>query len=278
MANESTFSDISSLLGSIYETAIISAKEAGLMPQLVRVFGGNGNQPRIWSNYSGGTFATVTEATDMSAQTFNAAVGGTLTPAIYGSQVFITDARIASDKVQVQQDAGIHLGGKAGEDMDANLAGLFASLTGGTVGTAGGTLTWANVLRAQAYLRANKVQGPYFAVIRPEQWYYLTSASSGVPTLMQNGAIADSIMGGFYQASFAGINFFVDANIASGTACVGGMFGRDAIALDIRKPFQIEPQRDASRGGGGWELNATLTYAYGVYRPTFGAKMIGTSS
>lgn len=278
MANESTFSGISSLLGNIYETAIISAKEAGLMPQLVRVFGGVGNQPRIWSNYSGGTFATVTEATDMSAQTFNASVGGTLTPAIYGSQVFITDARIVSDKMQVQQDAGLHLGGKAGEDQDANLVGLFSSLTGGTVGTAGGTLTWANVLRAQAYLRAAKVQAPYFAVLRPEQWYYLTSASSGVPTLMQNGAIADSIMGGFYQASFAGINFFVDANISSGTACVGGMFGRDAIALDIRKPFQIEAQRDASRGGGGWELNATLTYAYGVYRPTFGAQMIGTSS
>jgi len=71
----------------------------------------------------------------------------------------------------------------------------------------------------------------------------------------------------------------VDANITSGTAAVGCMFARPAIALDIRQPFTINPQLDASySGNGAWEVNASMEYAYGVYRPTFGAQLIVTSS
>ena len=163
--------------------------------------------------------------------------------------------------------------------MDTQLAGLFSSLTGGTVGSAGGTLTWANVFLAQAKMRTNKLGGPYTCVLHPVQWYYLTSASSGVPTLMQSEAIKDSVVGTFYQASFGGIDFYVDANITSGTAAVGAMFVRDAMVLDIRQPFKIEPQYFAKiSGNGGWELNASMEYAYGVYQPTYGVQMVGTSS
>jgi hypothetical protein len=56
------------------------------------------------------------------------------------------------------------------------------------------------------------------------------------------------------------------------------MFSRDASAYDLRRPFRIETQRDASRGGGGWELNASIVYGEGVYRAAFGVQMIGTSS
>lgn len=278
MANESKFSDIATLVGNIYEAALLQAREAEVMSNLVTKFSDTGTAPRIWASYTGGTFATIAETDDMSSQAFNPAVAGTLTPAVYGQQFFLTDLRIVGDTQPVTREAATFLGGGAGEYMDTHLTGLFGSLTGGTVGTAGGTLTWANILRAQAYIRSNKVFGRYSVVLHPVQWYYLTSATSGVPTLLQNGAIAESIMGGFYQASFSNMDFFVDATITSGTAAKAGMFAREAIALDLRRPFKIEEQRDASRGGGGYELNATMQYAYGVYRPTFGVQMIGTSS
>lgn len=278
MANESQYSDISALVGNIYETALLTARENDVMSSLVTVFSSTGSAPRIWSNYSGGTFATVTEATDMTAQTFNPSVGGTLTPTLYGQQFFITDLRREGDTQNVVRDAGTYLGGLAGEHIDTNLVGLFSSLTGGTVGAANGTLTWQNIFRGQAYLRSNKVKGRYAVVLHPVQWYYLTSASSGVPTLMQNTAIAENVVGGFYQASFSNLDFFTDANLTAGTATVGGIFGREALALDMRRPFGIEQQRDASRGGGGNELNATMQYAYGAYRKTFGAQLIGIAS
>ena len=278
MANESGYSDITDLIGNIYQGALLAARENDVMSNLVTVFNDPGNsQPRIWAEYSGGTFATITEATDMSSQTFTPSVAGTFTPAIYGSQYFLTDFRITGDTVNVTRDAAAYIGGEAGDHIDKNLAGLFSSLTGGTAGSAGGTITWDNIFDAQSRLRTRKVKGRYAVVLHPRQWYHLTAATS-VPKLMENTNIAETIVGGFYQASFSNLDFYTDANITSGTAAVGGMFGREAIALDMRRPLRIEQQRDGSRGGGGWEANATMQYAYGVYRVTYGAQLIGTSA
>lgn len=48
----------------------------------------------------------------------------------------------------------------------------------------------------------------------------------------------------------------------------GGMFTRDALAIDLRRPMRIEPERDASMR---WtELNTTMVYASGKWRPERG--------
>lgn len=48
----------------------------------------------------------------------------------------------------------------------------------------------------------------------------------------------------------------------------GALFSRDAIAIDLRRPVRIEPERDASMR---WtELNTTLVYATGSWRPERG--------
>lgn len=280
MANESTYTGISTLVAAVYENAMHAAFEGNVVSPHINVWQDSDSPaPRIFGSYSGGTFLAVAESADNAAQAFNATASGTATPAVYAQMVELTNRRLRAEPGRASREAGIHLGNTLAESVDTNLVGLFSSLTGGTVGTAGGTITWANIFRAQAYIRTQKVAGPYTCILHPVQWYYLTSATSGVPTLMQNTAIANSIIGTFYQASFGGIDFFVDANITSGTAAVGGMFARDAMYLDIRQPFKIEPQYFAKiSGNGGWELNASMEYAYGVYRPTYGAQLIGTSS
>jgi hypothetical protein len=279
MANESTYAGIAGLVANVFEVAMQVATEGNVIAPFVTQFNDSQSAaPRVFGDYSGGTFLAVDEATDLSQQAFNASASGPLTPSVYGSQALLTMRRIVSDPANATREAGIHLGNAASAHIDTNLAGLFSSLTGGTVGTAGGTLTWANILRAQAYIRAQKVFGRYTCVLRPEQWYYLVSGTA-VPTLMQNTSIAESILGGFYQASFSNIDFLVDANITSGTAAVGGMFGKSALALDIRQPFAIAPQWNASySGNGAWEVNGSMMYAYGVYHPKHGAQLIGTSA
>jgi hypothetical protein len=279
MAGESTYASISSLVNSIYEGSLLVASENSLMVNLVTNYRDTQSMtPRIFSNYSGGTITSLAETADLSSQTFNPAASGTITPGQFGQQYFLTDVRVASDFNAVQRDASQDLGRVFGVKVDTDLVGVFSSLTGGTVGTAGGTLTWANIQRAATYLRANYAPGDYICVLRPEHWYYLTSATSGVPTLMQSPAWMDSLASNYYQSSWGGIHFFVDGNITSGTAAVGAMFHQDAIVYDERRPFRIETERDASRGGGGWELNATLIYGKGIYRPTFGVQMVGTSA
>ena len=280
MANESTYTGISTLVANVYQNAIHAAVEGNVISPHIQVWQDSDSPaPRVFGSYSGGTFLAVAESSDSTAQAFNAASSGTLTPAVYAQMIEMTNRRLRAEPGRAQREAGIHLGNTLASAVDTQLAGLFSSLTAGTAGTAGGTLTWANVFRAQAYIRTQKVAGPYTVVLHPVQWYYLTSAASGVPTLMQSEAIKDSVVGTFYQASFGGMDFYVDANITSGTAAVGAMFARDAMVLDIRQPFKIEPQYFAKiSGNGGWELNASMEYAYGVYQPTHGAQLIGTSA
>jgi len=280
MANEATYTGISTLVANVYNNAIHAAVEGNVISPHIQVWQDSDSPaPRVFGSYSGGTFLAVAEADDSTAQAFNAASSGTLTPAVYAQMIEMTNRRLRAEPGRAQREAGVHLGNTLASAVDTQLAGLFSSLTAGTAGTAGGTLTWANVFRAQAYIRTQKVAGPYTVVLHPVQWYYLTSAASGVPTLMQSEAIKDSVVGTFYQASFGGMDFYVDANITSGTAAVGAMFARDAMVLDIRQPFKIEPQYFAKiSGNGGWELNASMEYAYGVYQPTHGVNMVGTSS
>lgn len=279
MANESSAASISGLINSIFEGALLAAREQSVMTALVETFtDAQGLASRVRVDYTGGTIATIAETTDMSAQTFTPAAGGTITISQVGAQYFVTDLRIDSDYNAVVRDASTDLGQLIAVKYDTDLVGDFANLSGGTVGTAGGTLTWANVLRAAAYLRANLAPQPYFCVMRPEHWYYLTSATSGVPTLMQSSDWMNSMAASYYVGGYGGIEFFVDANITSGTAAKGAMFSRPALGFDMRRATRIEAQRDASRGGGGYELNLTSVYGHGVWRPTFGVQMIGTSA
>lgn len=279
MAGESTYNSISSLVANITEAAMITAREQSVMDLLVHNFTDSTSlTPRVFTSYTGGTISSLAEVSDLSAQAFTPAAAGTITPALWGQQYYLTDARIASDFSNAQADAAADLGGVFGAKVDTSLVSVFSSLTGGTVGSAGGTLTWANIQRAAAYLRAAFAPQPYTCVLRPEQWYYLASATSGVPTLMVSQDLMNNFNRNFYVSSALGIDFYMDANISAGTAAVGAMFAADAIGYDVRRAFKIAPQRDESRGGGGWELNATIIYGAGVYRPTFGVQLIGTSS
>lgn len=279
MTTASTYADIAALVANVYELALFTAQEGNVLAPLVTTFGDyQGLAPRVYGEYSGGTFSSIAGTVDMTPSTFSASAGGTITPSTYGQQISLTMNRIKSDPAGAQRDAGRYLGETAAAHIDTNLAGTLTGLTGGTIGTAGGTLTWANVFNAQAVMRGNKIYGRYSVVIHPMQWYYLTSASTGVPTLMQSEDLKNRFMSGFYQASLDNMDFFVDANITSGTAAIGAMFSKEALALDIRQGFTINPQWDASYAGvGAWELNASMVYGYGVYRPTYGVQLKGTS-
>lgn len=275
----STYDDIKSLVANVYELALMVAQEGNVVAGLSTVFSDTqGIAPRIYGEYSGGTFGAIAGTADMAATTFGAAASGTITPATYGQQIVLNVNRIRSDPAGAQRDAGQYLGETAAAHIDTNLTSQFGSLTGGTVGTAGGTLTWGNIFNAQAKMRTNKLFGRYSVVLHPMHWYYLTSGTVGVPTLMQSEEIKNSVVGQYYQASIGNMDFFLDANIASGTAAVAAMFVKQALALDIRQPFTLNPQWDASMAGvGAWELNASMVYGFGVYRPTYGVKIIGTS-
>jgi len=273
MASESTYALISSLVNPIYDLSWLTAQEQGVMARLVNVFAdAQGSGTRKSSEYTGGTVQTITEATDMAAQTFTPAVVATLTPSQVGANYFITDQRIASDFNPVQRDAGVHLGQILGKSVDANLLSDFSSLTAGTIGTAGATISWGKFFAMLSVLRQSNAPLPYSFVCHPYQWHVLAASIAPAQTVTNAPALQDEIARRWFAANVGGVDIYVDGNISvdGSTDAYCAMFSRDALALDYRRGLRIEPQRDASRGGGGWELNATMVYAHGVWRPAFG--------
>jgi hypothetical protein len=275
-----TSGSISTYLSNIFEAALLAAREQSIMPKLVSVFGdAQGMAGRAFSTYAGGTFGTIAESTDLTAQGFTPSSSGTLTPYVYAAAYQLSDMRVASDPFGVTADAGRDLGQLYAVGVDTGLCGtaIFSNLTAGTCGATVTALAWGTCIqKASAKIRIQKAPAPYACVLAPAQWYDLSAATS-IPALLQSQRLMDEF-GQFYTATWAGINFFVDANITdtNGTV-IGGMFNPQAIALDIRRGFRIEPQRDASVGGGVTELNASAVYAFGLYRAAFGAALSGAS-
>lgn len=162
----------------------------------------------------------------------------------------------------------MEMGAAFGQQVDQKLASLFSSLTAGTVGAAGSNLSWANFLAAITIMRRAIAPRPWVAVLTPEQWHCLGSAIAPGVTVTNSPMIQDEFLRQFFVNNIAGVDIYLTANVASGTSVFGGMFSPNAMAIDWRRAFRLEPERDASRRG--WELNASSVYAYGVWRPEYG--------
>jgi hypothetical protein len=219
----------------------------------------------------------ITDADDLASQQYKPTAQESLTPYLYGAQFYFTDRRARSDPNAVVQDGSNELGMSAAKSIQQNLLGDFASFTGGTAGSAGGTATWAILYKAVALLKQQNAPGPYYGVLQEGQWFHLGTAviPAGAQTNAPNHQ--DDVLKNYFVGQFFGVSWYTTNDITSGTAAKGGVFARPALGYDQRAPFRVEPQRDASKGGGGWELNATMDYAHGVWRPKFGVQIIATS-
>jgi hypothetical protein len=255
--NINSESDISSYVNTIWQDALLVARDNTVMSNLVTVFGDRqGLAPRAILEYGEATINTIGEADDMTSQAFTPSTLATLTPTELGAQYFITDSRLESDPFAVQSLAALDLGQAMATKMDTDLCAHFNVFHSGTIGTTGSVLTWGYFYAMAALLRASKAPLPYAFVCSPNQYYRLGRAAAVGATVTNSPKFQDTI--------------FVSANVeTSSTDAYAGMFSRSALALDIRRRPRLESERDASRRG--LELNMSAVYATGVWRPHWGA-------
>jgi hypothetical protein len=283
MAQLNTFADVSALALTIQDDAIFVLRESSQMQGLVTMFtDASGLNTRTGHVFNQGSAKVVGEADDLTSDAFTPSVDQVLTPAEIGLQFFLTDSRIESDTPeQIRNDAALELGMAAADKVEADLIGDMASLTGGTIGTAGSVISWGYVAAAIAQARnANKSNSvPLACVMHAYQWAVLAKAASVA------GATVAAVAPGFQEgltrtgfvAAFMGVPIYqVFASPDTGDDFTGGVFPRPAIAIDWRRRVRVEPERDASRRG--WELNTSAVYAHGVWRPTRGVQFIFDAS
>jgi len=137
-------------------------------------------------------------------------------------------------------------------------------------------LTWGRLFAAVSQLRAQNAPGPYYCVLHPYQIHDLAKEAAPAGSNVNAPNFGDEVMRMRYFAQAAGAQIFESSNITAGTASVGAVFSPLALALDIRRAARIEPERDASRRAT--ELNLSMVYAHGVWRPKFGVKIISTTN
>lgn len=280
MAQLNTWSDVSAIANNIQEDAYFIVREAAIMQNFVTVFGDmKGGNPRISYEYSSVDAASIAETDDLTSSAFTPSAGQTLTPAEIGAQFFISDLRRDSELPEsIMTDAARELGFAAADKINDDIAGDMASLTGGSVGAAGTAITWGYVAAAIAQARnaSKSIAVPLVAVIHGYQAAVLAKAASVAgATVITTPATNDSITkSGITQAfSFLGVPIYqVFVSPDTGVDFTGGVFPREALALDWRRPIRIEAERDASRRGT--EINMSGVYAHGVWRPALGVKMI----
>ncbi len=99
---------------------------------------------------------------------------------------------------------------------------------------------------------------------------------AGVPaaTYANKDSFTGKAMNDYFMASILGIPVYTSMNIATDANddAVSAVFAPQAIALDIRRAYRLEWERDASLRA--WELNATMVYAVGLGpRPEWGVKI-----
>jgi len=280
MAQINTFSDLGAIAQTVQDDAVFVVRETYQMQNLVTVLTDmTGGNTRTGYEYNQGTAKDVGESDDLASEAFAPAADQTLTPSEIGLQFFITDKRAESEAPEmIMTDAARELAFAAGDKVETDILGDFSSLTGGTVGAAGTTITWGYVAAAISQARnANKSNSkPLACVIHGYQAAVLakTASVAGASSLAQAPGMTDDISRNYMRAAFQflGVPIYqVYADADSDDDFTGAVFPREALALDWRRPIRVEAERDASRRG--IELNMSAMYANGVWRPARGVQM-----
>lgn len=272
------YSDISSFVAAIYERSVFVAREMNLMSNLVSNYSAQGWMSRTFSTRPQISAESVADGVDYSnATTFGKTSVGTLTPGEAIAQVILTDQDMETDPDGAVTDASYELGASIAAKIDTDLTAIFSSFSTDKGPGAGQPNTIAKLAAAVAVVRTRmKRAGTVNAVLHPYQWHdiwVLLGQPAATYSAIQD--IANQAMRDYYVGSLITLDIYTSSNVpVSGTDATGGIFNAESIALDTRRPYRLEPERDASLRGT--ELNATAGYAVGLgKRPTFGVKFIG---
>jgi len=283
MADLNTWADASAIAQTIQEDAYFVIRESYQLPNLITQFNDmSGGNIRKSYKYNQAVATPIAETDDLISAAFTPSADQTLTPAEIGHMFFVTDLRRDSDLPEnIITDAALELGLAAGDKVSTDIYGDFASLTGGSVGTAGATAstpTWGLVAAAiaQARMASKSSSVPLACVLHAYHWAYIAKGASiaGATVATAPGYI-DEITRTGYVATFLGVPIYQIYPAVTGTSgtarAFGAVFPRSALAIDWRRPIRVEAQRDASLRGTEFAMSAV--YAHGIWRPALGVSL-----
>ena len=272
-----TSTTLDDLFVNIIAQARFTAEEQSLMMGLVTRYdiGADAGKTIQVPKYPAIAAADLTEGTDMSSTTVSTS-SVTISVGEVGAQVVLTDVA-AMGAGNPAEELGTVLGNSIATKMDQDLIALFDGFSS-SLGAAAQEITVADLFKAAATLRSNKVTGPMYAVVHPFQAYQLKANLTNTFANPNGGDAQNTAMVNAYVGTIAGIDVYESANVTvdGNDDAKGAVFAPEALAIAMKRDFQIEPQRDASLRA--FELNATAVYGVGELDDTFGVEMLFDSA
>lgn len=268
----STTTTLDDLFTNIVAQARFTAEEQALLRNLVTVYNIDA-QPGVTiqvPKYPAITAAALTEGTDMSSTTVSTS-SVSVTVGEVGAQVFLTDMA-AMGAGNPADELGTVLGNAIATKMDKDVIALFDGFST-SLGATTTELTVAYLFQAAAILRANKAPGRLVGIFHPYQVYALKANLTNTFANPNGGDLQNEAMRTGYVGTIAGIDIFESSNITvdgSGDA-KGIVMAPEAIAMAMKRDFNLEPERDASNRG--FELNATAVYGVAELDDAYGVEM-----
>jgi N4-gp56 family major capsid protein len=216
------------------------------------------------------TAAGLTEGTDMSATEVSTS-SVTISVGEVGAQVVLTDLA-AMGAGNPAAELGTVLGNAIATKMDQDLIALFDGFST-SLGATTQEITVADIFNAASRLKAAKAPGQYSCVLHPYQAYQLKANMTNTFANPNGGDLQNEAMRTGFIGTVAGVNIYESANITvdgSGDA-KGAVFAPEAVAIAMKRDFNIETERNASLRA--FELNATAVYGVGELDDSYGVEM-----
>lgn len=168
------------------------------------------------------------------------------------------------------------------ESMDTKVFAEFTNFTD-SLGSTATNASVSLILQAAATLRANKLTGPFYAVVHPKQAFDIkkelaNAGGTAIPSLSQVG---EGVLNNFYIGQVAGVQIYESSLVASvttggATAWRAGVFAPSAIGHAMRGSIDMETQRQAARRATDVVLKAVAGQA--VINATHGVKIVAKST
>ena len=267
--NSTTLDD---LFVNIVAQARFTAEEQSLMLGLVtqyNIAGQAGKTVQI-PKYPAITAAALDEGTALD-DTDVSTSSVTVTCSEVGNSVLLTDLA-AMGAGNPADELGTVLGNAIATKIDKDLIALFSGFSVG-FGAAAAEITVADLFKAAATLRANKVTGSMAAVVHPFQAYQLKAGLTNTFANPNGGDLQNEAMRNGYVGSIAGIDVYESANVSidANDDAVAAVFAPEALAIAMKTEFNLETQRNATRRGT--ELVATAVYGVAELDDSYGVKI-----
>lgn len=267
--NSTTLDD---LFVNIVAQARFTAEEQSLMLGLVTQYNIAGQAGKVIQvpKYPAVDAAALEEGTapaDTNVSTSSVSV----TCSEVGNSVLLTDLA-AMGAGNPADELGTVLGNAIATKIDKDLIALFSGFSAG-LGAAGQEIAVSDIFKAAATLRANKVTGSMAAVVHPFQAYSLKAGLTNTFANPNGGDLQNEAMRNGYVGSIAGVDIYESANVSvdGNDDAIAGVFAPEALAIAIKRDFNLETQRNATRRGT--EMVATAIYGVAELDDSFGVKI-----